>query len=120
MAGSPVGRRPARRRVARIQVLLAQIGTQLLVAWRLVVAVFRVFYDFFAVACVTATAVVIIDGKPREAFVWGGSGIALALGWVAARLAKRAVARVRRVLRDEWSQAPAEADRNSGDRHTPR
>jgi hypothetical protein len=66
-------------------------------------ATIRIFYDCFTVACLTAAALVVIGGRPREAFVWGGTGVGLALGWVAAKLAKRGVARLRALLREEWS-----------------
>ncbi|GAA1971224.1 hypothetical protein [Catenulispora subtropica] len=102
----------ARRRALRIQSLLAEVSTQMRTASRLTVATFRMFYDAFTVACLTAAAVVIIAGRPHEAFVWGGTGAGLVLGWVAARLAKRGVARLRRALREEWEPAsPARADR---------
>lgn len=71
------------------------------VASRLAMAMFRVSYDFSTVACLTAMAVVIINGRTHEAVAWGGTGFALALGWVAAKLARRGVARFRCLLGEE-------------------
>ena len=89
-------------RAARIRARLAEISTQMRRASRLVMGTIRMFYDFFTVACLAAAALIVIGGRPREAFVWGGTGVGLALGWVAAKLAKRGVARLRGLLREEW------------------
>lgn len=97
--------RSPRERAARIRTCLAEISTQMRRASRLITATIRLFYDFFTVACLTAAALIAIARGPREAFVWGGTGVGLALGWVAAVLAKRGVARLSGLLREEWSGA---------------
>ena len=112
--GSSAETRSPAERAARIQASLSEIGEQMRLASRLVITVVRVFYDFFIVACLTATAIVIIEHEPFEAFVWGGTGVGLALGWVAAKQAERGVERLRRELREEWSGMPADVDRGEG------
>lgn len=92
-------------RAKRIRAGVTEISTQMRMASRLVMATIRLSYDFFTVACLTAAALIVIAGSPREAFVWGGTGVGLAIGWVAAKLAKRGVARLRGVLREEWGGA---------------
>lgn len=93
-------------RATRIQALLAEVGTQMGIASRLVSAVIRMFYDFFTVACLAAAIVIVIWGRPGQALPWGGTGVGLALGWVAAKLTARAVTRWRRALSEEWSRTP--------------
>lgn len=101
------GTRSPQKRVAHIEALLGEIGTQTQVASHLVKSVFRAFYDFLTVACLTAGVVMAINGRHRDAVIWGSLGVLLALGWASMKVAVKGVSRMMAVLRKEWNEAPA-------------
>ena len=102
----------AQKRVAHIQALLGEIGTQTQVASHLAKLVFRAFYDFLAVTCLTAGVIMAVNGRHREAVIWGSAGVLLTLGWVLAKLATKGATHAMRLLRGEWDEAPPAVVRN--------
>lgn len=108
------GARPPRKRVAHIQAMVGEIGAQAQVASHLVKLTIRAFYDFLAVACLTAGMIMIINGRRRDAAIWGGLGILLALGWLTMKLAVKSLTRMMQLLREEWGQEPTAAAREEG------
>lgn len=101
------GRRSTQKRVAHIQALLGEIGAQTQVASHLAKLVFQAFYDFFAITCLTAGVIMTVNGRHREAVIWGSLGVLLTLGWVLAKLTTKGATHAMRLLRGEWDKAPA-------------
>jgi hypothetical protein len=108
------GTRSPQKRVAHIQAMAGEIGAQAQIASHLVRLTIRAFYDFLAVACLTAGLIMLVNGRRRDAAIWGGLGILLALGWVAMKLAVKTVTRMMRLLREEWGEGPAATVREKG------
>mgnify|MGYP001104649217 CR=1 FL=1 len=81
---------------------MAEIADRQHIAAHLLTITCRAAYYFFTLACLTAGAVGLIDGRRYLVTAWGSAGVGLVLLWLVVkgteRVTRRAVADVRREL----------------------
>lgn len=98
------------RHVERIQQLMAEIAARGHIVGHLLSITFRAGYYFLALACITAGAVGLADGRTYLAQTWGVAGLVLLLLWVGAKVSEWGGTKVLSRLRDEISRDISEIE----------